>query len=296
MNSTPDASVPATAGPSATRMSVAPSLRTLAHWPWGAVLAAVFIAVLAGITAFPQSLSGDDPLSGDITQSLVPPGAEHWFGTDRLGRDVFTRVIYGARYSLLIGLAAMAISVSAGVLLGVASGLGGRWRDEGISRLFDVLSAFPAVLLALLVVTFLGPGLFNIALAIGIAGIPKFGRVVRSQTLLVRRADYVTHAVIYGRSRLDTLLRHLLPNVLVAVPVIATINVGSAIIAVSGLSFLGLGPQPPTPEWGVMLAEGRDILRVAWWAGVFPGLAITTSVLAFSVLGQHLQRRFEGRL
>jgi len=296
MNTLPDASVPATAGLGASRFSAASLLRTLARWPWGAVLAAVFIAVLAGITAFPQSLSSDDPLSGDITQGLVPPGAEHWFGTDQLGRDVFTRVLYGARYSLLIGLAAMAISVSAGVLLGVASGLGGRWRDEGITRLFDVLSAFPAVLLALLVVTFLGPGLFNIALAIGIAGIPKFGRVVRSQTLLVRRADYVTHAVIYGRSRLDTLLRHLLPNVLVAVPVIATINVGSAIIAVSGLSFLGLGPQPPTPEWGVMLAEGRGILRVAWWAGMFPGLAITSSVLAFSVLGQHLQRSFEGRL
>lgn len=291
MNTLP--ATPAPEGPpphSATR-----ALRGLHGWPWGAVLAALFIAVLAFTTAFPQSLSSHDPLSGDITQGLVAPGAEHWFGTDRLGRDVFTRVVYGARYSLLIGLAAMAISVSAGVVLGVASGLGGRWRDEGITRLFDVLSAFPAVLLALLVVTFLGPGLFNIALAIGIAGIPKFGRVVRSQTLLVRRADYVTHAVIYGRSRLDTLLRHLLPNVLVAVPVIATINVGSAIIAVSGLSFLGLGPQPPTPEWGVMLAEGRDFLRVAWWAGVFPGLAITASVLAFSVLGQHLQRRFEGR-
>lgn len=271
------------------------ALHTVAGWPWGAVLAALFITALAAITLWPQALSAQDPLSGDITQGLLPPGAEHWFGTDRLGRDVFTRVLHGARYSLLIGLAAMAISVSAGVVLGMASGLGGRWRDEGIARLFDVLSAFPAVLLALLVVTFLGPGLFNIALAIGIAGIPKFGRVVRSQTLLVRRADYVTQAVIYGRSRLDTLLRHLLPNVLVAVPVIATIQVGSAIIAVSGLSFLGLGPQPPTPEWGVMLAEGRDILRVAWWAGVFPGLAITASVLAFSVLGQHLQRRFEGR-
>lgn len=271
------------------------ALHTLAGWPWGAVLAALFITALAAITLWPQALSAQDPLSGDITQGLLPPGAEHWFGTDRLGRDVFTRVLHGARYSLLIGLAAMAISVSAGVVLGMASGLGGRWRDEGIARLFDVLSAFPAVLLALLVVTFLGPGLFNIALAIGIAGIPKFGRVVRSQTLLVRRADYVTQAVIHGRSRLDTLLRHLLPNVLVAVPVIATIQVGSAIIAVSGLSFLGLGPQPPTPEWGVMLAEGRDILRVAWWAGVFPGLAITASVLAFSVLGQHLQRRFEGR-
>lgn len=160
----------------------------------------------------------------------------------------------------------------------------------------DVLSSFPGVLLAMLVVTFLGPGMLNIALAIGIAGIPKFGRVVRAQTQLVRDADYVTHAAIYGLSRPQVFLRHVLPNVLVAVPVIATVYIGSTILAVSGLSFLGLGPQPPTPEWGVMLAESRDVLRVAWWPGVFPGAAITLTVIAFSVIGNFLQKAFEGRL
>ncbi|MFT4190732.1 MAG: ABC transporter permease [Comamonas sp.] len=272
--------------------------RTRPAWrrqPVGLWLAGAFVALLLLAAAWPQLFTPADPLEGDVTRSLLAPGAAQWFGTDRLGRDVFARVVHGAHYSLLIGLAAMGVSVLGGVLLGIASGLGRRVLDEAVSRAFDVISAFPSVLLALLVVTFLGPGMANIALAIGIAGIPKFGRVVRSQALLVRRADYVRHAVIYGRGRLQILWRHVLPNVLVAIPVIATINLGSAIIAVSGLSFLGLGPQPPTPEWGVMLAEGRDILRVAWWAGVFPGLFITLSVIALTVLGNDLQRRFEGR-
>ena len=136
----------------------------------------------------------------------------------------------------------------------------------------------------------------NIAIAVGIAGIPKFGRVIRAQTQLVRDADYVTHAVVYGLSRWQIFVRHVLPNVLVAVPVIATVYIGNTILAVSGLSFLGLGPQPPTPEWGVMLAESRDVLRVAWWPGVFPGLAITLTVIAFTLVGNAIQKRFEGRL
>jgi peptide/nickel transport system permease protein len=203
---------------------------------------------------------------------------------------VFARVVYGARYSLLIGLASMIVSLLIGLVIGMTAGLGRRAVDESASRVFDVLSAFPPILLSLFVVTFLGQGIVNIAVAVGIAGIPKFGRVLRAQTLVVRRADYVTHAVVWGQTRREVFLRHILPNVLAAIPVIATIDVGSAIIAVSGLSFLGLGPQPPTPEWGVMLAEGRDVLRVAWWPSVFPGMAITLTVIAFSVIGKHLSR------
>jgi peptide/nickel transport system permease protein len=161
------------------------------------------------------------------------PALQHWFGTDRIGRDVFSRVIYGARYSLLIGLASMLVSLAIGLVIGMTAGLGKRLTDESASRVFDVLSAFPPILLSLFVVTFLGQGIVNIAIAVGIAGIPKFGRVLRSQTLVVRRADYVTHAVSYGLSRSRVFLRHVLPNVLVVVPVIATIDIGSAIIAVS---------------------------------------------------------------
>jgi peptide/nickel transport system permease protein len=263
--------------------------------PPGVLLAAVFLFVLAVAIAYPPLVTHFDPLVSDIAQTLQPPSAEHWFGTDRIGRDVFARVIYGARYSLLIGLASMLVGLVAGLVVGMTAGLGRRFADESASRVFDVLSAFPPVLLSLFVVTFLGPGIVNIAIAVGIAGIPKFGRVLRSQTLVVRHADYVTHAVTYGLARSRVFLRHVLPNVLIVVPVIATIDIGSAIIAVSALSFLGLGPQPPTPEWGVMLAEGRDVLRVAWWPSVFPGMAITLTVIAFSVVGKFLQRKYEVR-
>jgi len=278
----------------------APAAKRPSEWsiqaiPPSVLLAGVFLLVLAVAIAYPPLVTHFDPLTSDIAQTLQPPGAQHWFGTDRIGRDVFSRVIYGARYSLLIGLASMLVSLAIGLVIGMTAGLGKRLTDESASRVFDVLSAFPPILLSLFVVTFLGQGIVNIAIAVGIAGIPKFGRVLRSQTLVVRRADYVTHAVSYGLSRSRVFLRHVLPNVLVVVPVIATIDIGSAIIAVSGLSFLGLGPQPPTPEWGVMLAEGRDVLRVAWWPSVFPGLAITLTVIAFSVIGKFLQRKVEGR-
>ncbi len=263
--------------------------------PLGIKLATAFLLVLLGALVVPHLLTGYDPLVGDVTQGLQAPGAEHWFGTDRLGRDVFARVVYGTRYSLLIGLAGMMISLVFGVVLGIVAGMKNRWLDEVASRVFDVLSAFPGVLLALLVIALIGPVMVNVAIAIGIAGIPKFGRMVRSQTQLVRKADYVTHASFYGKSRASIFYKHLLPNVLVAIPILATIDIGSSIMAVSGLSFLGLGPQPPTPEWGVMLAEGRDVLRTAWWPSVFPGLAITLTVISFSLIGNHVQRRFEGR-
>ncbi|WP_426115153.1 ABC transporter permease [Pseudomonas sp. DSP3-2-2] len=263
--------------------------------PLGVKLSLGFLLVLLVTVTVPQLLTSYDPLSGDISQSLQAPGTAHWFGTDRLGRDVFARVIHGARYSLLIGIAGMLISLVLGVFLGIIAGMKNRWLDEIASRIFDVLSAFPGVLLALLVIALIGPGMINVAIAIGIAGIPKFGRMVRSQTQLVRKADYVTHASFYGQSRAQVFYKHLLPNVMVAIPILATIDIGSSIMAVSGLSFLGLGPQPPTPEWGVMLAEGRDVLRTAWWPSVFPGVAITLTVIAFSLIGSHVQRRFEGR-
>jgi peptide/nickel transport system permease protein len=262
----------------------------------GLVVSLLFLFTLLLAAIVPQAFTPYNPLIGDYALGLKPPSAQHWFGTDRLGRDVFARTIHGTRYSLLIGLGGMAISLAFGIVLGILAGQRSRWLDEATSRVFDVLSSFPGVLLAMLVVTFLGQGMVNIAIAVGIAGIPKFGRVIRAQTQLVRDADYVTHAVVYGLSSWQVFIRHVLPNVLVAVPVIATVYIGNTILAVSGLSFLGLGPQPPTPEWGVMLAESRDVLRVAWWPGVFPGLAITLTVIAFTVVGNALQKKFEGRL
>lgn len=278
-------SAPASADPGANA-----ALRRLARVPLAVLLSAACLLLLAFAVAFPHVVTPYDPLLSDIAHAMQPPDAAHWLGTDRIGRDVLARVVYGARYSLLIGLGSMLVSLLIGLAIGLCAGLGQRVVDEGASRVFDVLSAFPPVLLSLFVVSFLGQGIVNIAVAVGIAGIPKFGRVLRAQTLVVRRADYVTHAVIFGLSRREVFWRHVLPNVLAAVPVIATIDIGSAIIAVSGLSFLGLGPQPPTPEWGVMLAEGRDVLRVAWWPSVFPGLAITLTVIAFTTTGKYLSR------
>jgi peptide/nickel transport system permease protein len=272
------------------------SRRIRRTYSWPVVLSSAFLITLLAISVAPGLFTDFDPLTGDFAATLKAPSWEHLFGTDRLGRDVLARTLYGTRYSLLIGLGGMGISVAAGVLLGILAGQRNRLLDELTSRVFDVLSSFPGVLLAMLVVTFLGQGMLNIALAVGIAGIPKFGRVVRAQTQLVRDADYVTQSAIYGLSRSQVFLRHVLPNVLVAIPVIATVYIGNTILTVSGLSFLGLGPQPPTPEWGVMLAESRDVLRVAWWPGVFPGVAITLTVITFSLLGSHLQRRFEGRI
>ena len=285
-NDSPESIAPRAPGPVRRERVYAPGL----------VLSAIFLLALLAAAIAPQLFTRFDPLIGDFTQGLKSPGWEHLFGTDRLGRDVFTRTVYGTRYSLLIGIGGMAISLAFGIVLGIIAGQRNRILDEATSRLFDVLSSFPGVLLAMLVVTFLGQGMLNIAIAVGIAGIPKFGRVIRAQTQLVRDADYVTHAVVYGLSRRQVFLRHVLPNVLVAVPVIATVYIGNTILAVSGLSFLGLGPQPPTPEWGVMLAESRDVLRVAWWPGVFPGLAITLTVITFTLVGNALQKRFEGRL
>ncbi len=271
-------------------------LRRRRTYDVGLILSVAVLLTLLAAAIVPQLFTRFDPLIGDFTQGLKSPTWEHLFGTDRLGRDVFARTVHGTRYSMMIGLGGMAISLAFGLVLGIIAGQRNRILDEATSRVFDVLSSFPGVLLAMLVVTFLGQGMLNIAIAVGIAGIPKFGRVIRAQTQLVRDADYVTHAVVYGLSRWQVFLRHVLPNVLVAVPVIATVYIGSTILAVSGLSFLGLGPQPPTPEWGVMLAESRDVLRVAWWPGVFPGLAITLTVIAFTVVGNALQTKFEGRL
>ncbi|MET0813396.1 MAG: ABC transporter permease [Microbacterium sp.] len=285
---TPDASRPR-------RRRSRPPLRVLA--------ASVFIAFVVLLVIVPHLFATADPYATDVAASLRPPSAEHWFGTDRLGRDIWSRIVFGARFSILIGLAATAISVVLGTIVGIAAGLSGafltgragRATDEGLTRSLDVISAFPAILLAMLVVTFTGTGVWNIAVAIGIAGIPLYARVVRAQTFVVTRADYVAHAAVFGRSRWAVLREHVLPNALTAIPVLAAIDIGASILAVSGLSFLGLGPQPPIPEWGVMLAESRDVLRIAWWAGVFPGLFITGSVIAFTVLGRWLQVRGDGR-
>ncbi|MGP3937424.1 ABC transporter permease [Nonomuraea sp. KM88] len=260
-----------------------------------AIVPVAFLALLAVAVAAPGLLTAADPLAADPVNALAPPGGDHWFGTDHLGRDVLSRVVSGARHSLSIGVAATVAAVTSGVLLGLAAGLSPKWLDEALARSFDVLSTLPELLLALLVVAITGPGTGNVIVAIAIAQIPNYARVIRAQTFVVRHSGYVEQAVTFGRSRLAINAGHVLPNVLGPIPVLATIGLGQAVIASSGLSFLGMGPQPPAAEWGAMLSEARNYLRVAWWEAFFPGLAITLTVVCLTVAGRRLQRRFEGR-
>ncbi|WP_305783201.1 ABC transporter permease [Symbioplanes lichenis] len=260
----------------------------------GVAVAGGFLAVAALAVVWPSVLAGD-PLRADPLHVLQAPSAAHWFGTDQLGRDVLDRVVHGARHSLAIGTAATLLAVLAGVLVGVLAGLSHRYADEALSRGIDALSAFPLILLALLFIAIAGTGTTSLIIAIGVATMPHYARVVRAQTFVVRRAGYVTQAVAFGDSRARLVLRHVLPNVLGPVPVLAMIGLGEAVLVAAGLSFLGMGPQPPSPEWGAMLSDGRGYLRIAWWASVLPGLVVTLTVVSLTVVGRHWQRRFEGR-
>jgi len=259
---------------------------------WAAIL---FLMVLAVAVIAPQWLAHSDPLLADPVNAQLPPSAQHWLGTDQLGRDLLTRVIYGSRYSLLISVAAMALAVVFGTLLGLAAALARGVVDELLSRAVDVISAFPDLLLALMLIAFTGPGTNNLIIALGVASIPRFARVVRAQTYSVMTSGYVEQARTFGLSRVTLITRHILPHAIAQVPALATLGLGTAIIGTAGLSFLGMGPQPPTAEWGLMLAEGRNYLRNAWWIAVWPGVFITLTVIAVNTLGRYWQARFEGR-
>jgi len=262
---------------------------------WGVTLAAVVVTVVIVMVLWPGLLSGQDPNAANPIDALQSPNHHHLLGTDQLGRDVYSRIVHGARPSLTIGLGATAFALLGGSLLGIAAATGGRIVDEAIMRVADVFLAFPGLLLALVVVAILGPGTANATLAIGCSLTPGFVRLARAQALVVRNADYVRMAVTFGRGRTSIQLRHVLPNTLPPLLILATVNIGTAVIAGSSLSFLGLGPKAPTAEWGKMLSEGRDFLSTAWAMAVFPGVAITVTVVALNVLGRDLRRRFEGR-
>jgi peptide/nickel transport system permease protein len=262
---------------------------------YGLVLAGLFLLAVAIATAWPQLLSAYDPLRADPLQAQLPPGAAHWFGTDQLGRDIFSRVAHGARYSILIGVSAVAIAAIIGSALGLVAGLLRGVADEVISRFLDVVSAFPDLLLVLVLISFTGPGTANLIVALGAASIPRFARVVRAQTFVIAGSGYVEQARTFGLTRLQLVLRHVLPHAIAQVPVLATIGLGSAIISAAGLSFLGMGPPRPIPEWGSMLAEGRNYLRAAWWISVWPGLVITLTVISVNTLGRRWQQSFDGR-
>lgn len=259
--------------------------------PIGGVIAAVVLLLLALAAIVPQLLTPIDPLAIAPADAFQGPSAAHPFGTDESGRDVLSRVIWGARTSLLIGLAATAIGVGLALVLGTLAALAGRWVDFGVNRILEVLFAFPGLLLALVFIAIFGTGIVTSTIAVGLATAPGYARIIRSQTLSVRSSGYVEAARVLGRSTGTILRRHIVPNVASSLFVLVTLGIGQAIVWASSLSFLGLGAVPPAAEWGAMLAAGRTYIANAWWLTVFPGVAIVLSAAAATVLGHAIQRR-----
>jgi ABC-type dipeptide/oligopeptide/nickel transport system permease subunit len=214
--------------------------------------------------------------------------AEHWFGCDLFGRDILSRVMYGARFSLAMGISTVAISLVFGALLGVTIAYGGGRIDSIGTRLIDAMLCFPPIILAILIVAVLGVGLWNAALAVGMSGIPRFARIARAATLSLVARDFVEAARAVGSSHVRIVLRHLLPNLAPVLIVITTLDLGNAVLFTATLSFLGLGAQPPTPEWGAMLNAGREYVRYAPWTMIFPGLALFLTVMAVNLVGDRL--------
>ncbi|WMM32540.1 ABC transporter permease [Shouchella clausii] len=227
---------------------------------------------------------------------LLPPSGDHWFGTDDLGRDVFTRVAYGARISLLIGFFAVTGAMVVGTLLGLIAGFYGKWVDMLLSRVFDVMLAFPSILLAIAIVAILGPSLSNAMLAIAIINVPIFARLVRSKVISLKQEEFVMAARAQGMKNGRLLFHHILPNSMAPIIVQATLGFGVAIIEAAALGFLGMGASPPTPEWGKMLADSRGYIQNAYWSVLFPGLSIMLVVLGFNMIGDGLRDALDPKM
>ncbi|AIQ67186.1 ABC transporter permease [Paenibacillus graminis] len=250
----------------------------------------VLIALLAPLIA-PYGFKEQE-----LVNRLKAPSAGHWFGTDDLGRDMFTRIMYGARISLWVGFFAVIGSIIAGTFLGILAGFYGKWMDMLISRLFDILLAFPSILLAIAIVAILGPSLQNALYAIAIVNIPTYGRLVRAKVLSLKSEEYITAARAIGMTNTRILLTHILPNSLTPIIVQGTLGIATAIIEAAALGFLGLGAQPPDPEWGKMLSDSRQFIQKAPWTVVFPGLSIMLTVLGFNLMGDGLRDVLDPRM
>ncbi|MGC9518044.1 MAG: ABC transporter permease [Desulfuromonadaceae bacterium] len=256
----------------------------------GVVVAAMFILALCA------PLLPGDPGAVDISRQLQPPGPDAWLGTDDLGRDVFVRIAYGARISLLVGFVAVGIATFIGIILGAIAGYYSGWVDSVVMRFVDVMLCFPSFFLILAVIAFLEPSIWNIMIIIGLTGWMGVARLVRAEFLSLRERDFVMAARGLGATDARIILRHILPNAISPVLVSATLGVAGAILTESALSFLGIGVQPPTPSWGNMLIAGKQTLGTAWWLSVFPGLAILITVLGYNLLGEGLRDILDPRL
>jgi peptide/nickel transport system permease protein len=256
--------------------------------PAGLIALGVLVFFLA-VAALAQWLAPYDPLAPSLGEALQPISARHWFGTDQFGRDVLSRVMYGARLSVPLGLIPVLIGAALGSLLGLIAGYAEGWPRRAVMRVVDVLLGFPLFLLALFIVAVLGPSLLNAMIAVGVSSTPTYARVIYGSVLSVKERDYILAARALGAGEARILLMHVIPNVIAPVIVVATVGMAYAILTGAALSFLGLGVQPPTPEWGLMVYEGRDYLRAYWWISTMPGLMIAVAVLAVNVLGDVLR-------
>lgn len=254
----------------------------------GMIIGLVVLVLFVLVGIFAPWIAPMDPLEIS-TNRRAAPSFDHWLGTDELGRDILSRVIYGSRVSLRVGLVAISIALGCGSVLGMIAGFAGGWIDSIIMRLTDIMLAFPGILLAIAVVAVLGPSLFNVMIAVGIESIPAYVRTARGSTLAVKEMEYVTAARTSGSSTARIIFRQVLPNVAGPLIVLSTIGIAGSILSAAGLSYLGLGAQPPTPEWGAMLSSARAFVRDAWWIATFPGIAIMIVVLALNLVGDGLR-------
>lgn len=259
-------------------------------------LAGALIVLVMFVLAMAAPLVGFDPGAIDIVHRLQPPSFDHLLGTDDLGRDVFVRILYGARISLLVGFVAVGIATLIGIVLGALAGYYGRWVDAAIMRFVDIMLCFPTFFLILAVIAFLEPSIWNIMIIIGLTGWMGVARLVRAEFLSLRERDFVQAARAMGARDARIIFRHILPNAMSPVLVSATLGVAGAILTESALSFLGIGVQPPTPSWGNMLIAGKQTLGTAWWLSVFPGMAILITVLGYNLLGEGIRDALDPRI
>jgi peptide/nickel transport system permease protein len=280
----------AAAVPPSRRLALAGLLRR----PIARVGAAIVVAFLL-LTAFADLIAPYDPFDQDLSAALTAPSADHLLGTDQYGRDVLSRIIHGSRTAILAIVVADGIALVVGTGLGLIAGYAGGRTDAFIMRLVDVLLAFPYLLLALIIVAALGPSLINSIVAIGVVYTPQYARLIRGQVLAVKGTEYVLAARAVGAHALRIMLRHVLPNSFTPLLVMATLQSGTVVVETAGLSFLGLGAQPPSPDWGALLADGQSYFLTAWWIATFPGLAIFLVVVGFNLFGDALRDYFDPR-
>ncbi len=261
-----------------------------------AVVGAGIVFIFFLIALFAQVLTPYDPYKLDLSKTLQPPSFDHWLGTDDKGRDVLSRLIAGTKITLMVGFASLVFGASVGTILGLIAGYVGRWVDTVIMRITDILLAFPGILLALAIVSALGPSLINVTIAVGIFQIPVFISIVRGSVLSVKKLEYIEAIKTAGSGNFRIIFKHIFPNILSPIIVQTTLNLATVILSTAGLSFLGLGAQPPSPEWGAMLSNARAYFFTAPYLFIFPGIAVSLLVLGFNLFGDGLRDALDPRM